>query len=211
MTDSPSRPQPGVLPSVSLGSDGEFLLLTDGRGDEVGAVCLIDPLDGERPEERGREVALRSPASAIIILSGSLDPMAEPFAWMPRMRSRFEAFAAGIEEGLATRVGGGRPMIWPHASGAVSDAPSLQTFLRTRQDRGWSFVFDPAWLLTPDMMATAHDHCLRMFDLLGGHPAAGLFIEDERTRAFWPDGWQEPACPWNRLPRLVRPAAAEGG
>jgi hypothetical protein len=214
MTSSPfpTQARPGSIPRFSLDLEGGYVSLVDLHGTSVGAVSLTDPLECDDPEAMGRRVAERSPTDRLIILSGSLDPASEQHAWMPRMKARFEAFAAGVEETLEGR--GGKPVIWPHALGAISDAPSLQTFLRTRQDRGWSFVFDPAWLMTADMQPLAYDHFLRFFDLLGSHPAAAIFVEDEATRHAWPAGWNEPESvgggPWNRLPRLVRSSISTG-
>ena len=186
MTPSPFPTQatPGSIPPFSVGIEGGFLPLVDLRGTPVGALSLLDPLECDEPEASGRRAAAESPANRLIIFSGSFDPGSEQFGWMPRVKARFEAFATGVEEGMAAR--GGTSVIWPHAMGAISDAPSLQTFLRTRQDRGWSFVFDPASLMTDAMRPLAQDHFVRLFDLLGSHHAAAIFVEDESTRHEWP-------------------------
>ncbi len=79
-------------------------------------------------------------------------------------------FARWIEE-LEAAWGGGL-CVWPTAAGAVSDVPSLRRFLARGDERGreWSFLFDPAAMLTPEMRAKEEDHRARWQEELGEHP-----------------------------------------
>ncbi len=188
--------------------DRSWLPLVDRAGASLGHVAIVDPLLAADPDQAGYALGRTAPAGMAAIRSGPERVEGPGVAWMPEARARFEAFAAGFERAVAPRPGDLFPAIWPHARGAISDAPSLQAFIRGRQERGWRFVLDPAGLLTPSMMPLLHDHLRRLLDLIGGHPAACLLIEDEATRHAWPHGWQarEREATGATLPRLRRPA-----
>lgn len=173
----------------------------------IGHVAIVDPLAAAEPEAAGYALGRAAPGGMAAIRSGPESPEGPGVAWMPDARARFEAFAFGFERALAPRGEHAAPVIWPHARGAVSDAPSLQTFLRARQDRPWRFVLDPAGLITPSMRPLLEDHLRRLLDLIGDHPAACLLIEDEETWRAWPPGWDAAAGPTPRpsLTRLRRP------
>ncbi len=202
------RPPPGLLPPSFDTLDRSWLPLVDPAGASLGHVAVFDPLVAADPEHAGYALGRAAPEGMAVIRSGPEVVEGPGVAWMPEARVRFEAFAAGFERAVAPRLGVSYPAIWPHAHGAVSDAPSLQAFIRGRQDRGWRFVLDPAGLLTPSMMPLVHDHLRRLLDLIGDHPAACLLIEDEATRHAWPAGWQgrEGGETGSTVPRLRRPA-----
>ena len=202
------RPPPGLLPASFDALDRSWLPLVDRGGALLGHVAIVDPLLEADPEHAGYALASTAPEGVAAIRSGPEALEGPGVAWMPESRAGFEAFAAGFERAMTRRPGVSFPALWPHAHGAVSDAPSLQAFIRGRQERGWRFVLDPAGLLTPSMMPLVQDHLRRLLDLVGDHPAACLLIEDEATWKAWPAGWQarqggETGSP---LPRLRRPA-----
>lgn len=90
-------------------------------------------------------------------------------SWMPAQRTAFETLADTLAgKCLASDT---LPGLWPHAEDAVSDAPSLLSFLRARDGKGWRFILDPAALLTPPMLTDAELHFERIFSTLGQHPA----------------------------------------
>lgn len=95
-------------------------------------------------------------------------PIDDAPAWLPGPRAEFLAWCHQLEQSTPSPL-----CIWPTALGAVSDAPSLRTFLAAAEQRGrpWTFLFDPISLLTPTMLPNAEDHLTRLFELLAGHPA----------------------------------------
>ena len=190
--------------------------LEDAQGAALGHVAVLDPVLAAEPEQAGYALGRTAPAGMAAIRSGPEAVDGPGVAWMPESRARFEAFAAGFERALAPRRDGCFPAVWPHSHGAVSDAPSIQAFMRGRHERGWRFVLDPAALITPSMLPLLEDHLRRLLDLVGEHPAACLLIEDEATRTAWPAEWRSPAVGDDgRVPsrpslaRLRRPAAGE--
>lgn len=88
-------------------------------------------------------------------------------AWLPETRAEFHRRVDGIR--------GPRELwIWPTAGGAISDVPSLLTFLRTRPQ--WKFILDPVSMLTPALLPRLDDHMRRLFDALGSHDQLGATV-----------------------------------
>ncbi len=201
------RPRPGFLPASFEGLEGAWLPLVDPTGTTLGHVAIVDPLAAAEPEQAGYALGRTAPVGMAAIRSGPESVEGPGVAWMPEARARFEAFAAGFEQALAPRRDASHAALWPHVHGAVSDAPSLQSFLRGRYDRGWRFVLDPAGLLATVMMPMVEDHLRRLFELVGDHPAACVLVEDEATLHAWPAGWNHAGGDAARspLPRLRRP------
>ncbi len=205
------RPPRGFVPSTFVNLQRGWLPLEDVEGTPIGHVALVDPVLAAEPEQAGYALGRTAPAGMAAIRSGPEVVDGPGVAWMPDARARFDAFAAGFERAVATRPDGCFPAVWPHSHGAVSDAPSIQAFMRGRHERGWRFVLDPAALVTPSMMPLLEDHLCRLLDLLGDHPAACLLIEDEATGRAWPSAWRREAGDRVRpgVPRLRRPPTPE--
>jgi hypothetical protein len=95
-------------------------------------------------------------------------PLSDAPAWLPGPRSEFLAYCEQVEKRFSNPL-----CLWPTAAGAVSDTPSLRSFLAggEQRNRAWSFLFDPISLLTPAMLAKAEDHLTRLFETFADHPA----------------------------------------
>ncbi len=124
---------------------------------------------------------------ALVIRSGpslwpadSADPT-HSLSWLPASRQRFDAFCTALEQALQRRLTASthplQLLLWPHANGVISDAPSLHTFLRARP--AWGFLFDPAALLTPAMLPSVDDHLARLFDAFSAHPRAAAAVRSD--------------------------------
>jgi hypothetical protein len=96
--------------------------------------------------------------------------------WLPSARAAVEAALLEIESAYPLA----NLLLWPHAYGAISDAPSLRTFLRSRGVSAggrWRFIYDAAALLTPPMRTNTDDHLLRWSEVLLTHPdLAGVLL-----------------------------------
>lgn len=123
----------------------------------------------------------------LIVPSGRLGSVSEAgsLAWLPSARADFSAWCTAIERVARADM---ELVIWPHASGSISDVPSLQSFLRERGGR-WKFLFDPVAMLTESMLPRQEDHFDRLFDSLAGHPLAAAAVVDqavfERAESRW--------------------------
>jgi hypothetical protein len=198
--------------------------LLQAPGRELLHFLLDDPLEGAASEgsdrapsqeeffvDGGSGLALEGTHRALVIRSGpattgdvrlaGIDRLDRPdhsLAWLPASRQRFESFCTALEktfkDGPTTGSYPLQLLIWPHALGAVSDAPSLHTFLRLRP--AWGFIFDPAALVTPAMLPSLDDHLSRLFDAFASHPraAAALRSNDALVPARL---WE--SCPLTQL------------
>jgi hypothetical protein len=179
--------------------------IVDDRGKCFATVALFDPLEAEQAHLAAVAFAGRADSEGFLVIrSGSwTSDDSGSLAWLPKSREQFSGVCDAFENTLISNAPNAKPALWPHAGGVVSDAPSLQTFLRTRQRLEWSFIFDPAAMITPAMAATAQHHFDRLFAQLGEHPRACALVEDPVWTPQWPKGW-------DRLPlvRLVRESAA---
>ncbi len=127
-------------------------------------VLQPDAADGTEP------VVLPDPGAVILPLVADAEGLQEPgssLAWMPASRGRFTAWCDRVERWAAAM--GAEPVIWPVATGVISDVPSVMTFLRARPR--WRLLFDPVGLLTHSMLPRAEEHVTRLFQALGQHPA----------------------------------------
>ena len=88
-------------------------------------------------------------------------------------------------EALERMAHGRKLVLWPRATDAVSDVPSILTFLRGHP--GWEFMLDPMALMTEEMLPRRMEHAMRMLEALGAHPAlAGLVVpEDDDLGDYW--------------------------
>lgn len=96
--------------------------------------------------------------------------------WLPAPRERFVATLQSI----SAQRSGGSICLWPQAPGAISDVPSLLSFMRSHGESAapggrlsgssWRFLLDPVGMLTLSMLPHAADHLARLFSTLGGHP-----------------------------------------
>lgn len=168
-------------------------------GDFCAIVALVDPLAAD-PDAAAQVAQIASTSTRLIIRSGPIaDPSERSLSWLPNSRQTFASFCDDLEREVAGSTTS--LVLWPHSGGAISDAPSLQSFLRarSREAKHWQFLFDPAALLTPDMHAKAPDHLRRLFDALSAHPAAWAIVHDPKWLEVEPHLWRD--CP---LPVIVR-------
>lgn len=156
---------------------GEPLVRIGTRG-----VLVLPPYDAETSDFAGvvrAAGALLGPSEGrwLVVVSRPGDD--DGPAWLPGARVRFEQFCDGL--GAAVEGAEGfTPVIWPLASGTVSDVPSLGAFLRKRPN--WRFILDPAGMLTPDMLPLADDHLMRIFEGLREHSQlCGLVAGEPRV------------------------------
>jgi hypothetical protein len=117
-------------------------------------IHVVDLTDA-KPEDDDRWVA---------VLGGL---RAETPAWLPENRAEFLRRVDAI-------AGPRELWIWPTCGGAISDVPSLLTFLRTRPQ--WKFILDPVSMLTPSLLPRLDDHMRRLFDALGSHDQLGATL-----------------------------------
>lgn len=100
--------------------------------------------------------------------------------WLPSARAEVDAALLEIESAYP----GAKLVLWPHAAGAISDAPSLRTFLRSRGVAAggrWRFVYDASALLTPGMLGNAEDHLSRWSEVLLTHPDLAAVVVCEQS------------------------------
>ncbi len=100
--------------------------------------------------------------------------------WLPSARAAVEAALLEIESAYPLA----NLLLWPHADGAISDAPSLRTFLRSRGVSAggrWRFIYDAAALLTPPMRTNIDDHLLRWSEVLVTHPDLAAVVLCEHS------------------------------
>lgn len=143
------------------------------EGGEVRAwVSAMDPLRDAAPAGHagGALVLLSGGAGRVMDASGATEAEAELVrpAWMPGSRDRFGAFARD----LALR--GGEYWFWPRCDHALSDVPSVQTFLRAHP--GFGLLFDPVALLAASMLERAEEHLARLFESLGSHECTRAIV-----------------------------------
>jgi len=93
--------------------------------------------------------------------------------WMPSARAEF----LGFLDQLGSM---GERWIWPMAGEAIADAPSVLSFLRSRNN--WRFVLCVADLLVPSLESRMDDHVRRLLEALAGHPQLGLVLVSSYTR-----------------------------
>jgi len=142
------------------------------EGKIFATVLSVDPLGD--PHQGRSGVGLATAVGRLIVRSGLGTGVDGPVSWMPASRRGFEAAADELElEAARARV---ELLLWPDAGHVISDAPSLLTFLRARESRGWRFVLDPVSMLTPTMLPRAEDHVRRAFEALGTHPLAACVV-----------------------------------
>ncbi|MBS0195191.1 MAG: hypothetical protein JSR77_00375 [Planctomycetes bacterium] len=130
-------------------------------GDVFGAVAVLDPATAT--PARLDAIALAAANCRRLILR--FEPNDDTPAWLPEPRRVFEQCAQLLQSAAASHSL--EPVIWPLAGAAVSDAPSIATFLRSYP--AWRFIFDPAALLVPDMLDRAQEHLTRLHEALGSH------------------------------------------
>lgn len=131
--------------------------MLDASGGVVGTLLKFNAIEDAEAE------TLEVPG-IIFVRSGWPGPDSLP-AWMPGQRARAMMGLAAME-----RVARGRTLcLWPRATDAISDIPSILSFMRAHA--AWTFLLDPAALLTPEMQPHAEDHATRMLEALGDHPA----------------------------------------
>jgi hypothetical protein len=102
-------------------------------------------------------------------------------AWLPGPRAQFLAQIQQLEAAAPQA----QLCLWPTPLAAISDIPSLRSFLIAAQDRArpWLFLFDPVSMLTPAMLPKAEDHFTRLFESLANHPARwATLLSDATTR-----------------------------
>src|SRR5262245_4742024 len=155
-------------------------------------VRQLDPLTAT-PDEVSEIASLAGQAARIVVRTRG-----EPeLAWMPAARSAFERLVAVLEGANVPNL-----CLWPHAAAAVSDVPSILSFMAApgRADR-WRFLLDPVSLLTPSMMARAEDHLTRLFEALAQHPslAAVLLAEPVSGESIVELGPLRSQGPWTTL------------
>lgn len=100
--------------------------------------------------------------------------------WLPSARANVDAALLEIE----ARNPDASLVLWPHAAGAISDAPSLRTFLRSRGVSAggrWRFVYDAAALLTLAMRENVEDHLVRWSEVLLTHPDLAAVVVCEHS------------------------------
>jgi hypothetical protein len=188
------------IPRTLESAEGTFRILDD-AGECFATVALFDPLDADRGIQTATEFASGTHGPGLVVLRSGRETLEESgsLAWLPESRDRFSAVCDAFETAWLAKQSPGNVALWPQAAGVVSDAPSLQTFLRTRQRVEWRFIFDPAALITPAMAPTAEHHFDRLFAQLGEHPRACALVEDPAWTARWPKGWDRLS-----LTRLIR-------
>ncbi len=130
-------------------------------GDVFGAVAVIEPATATA----ARLDAVAKAADNCRRLILRFEPKDDAPAWLPEPRRAFEQCAQWAQFAAARHTL--EPVIWPLAGGAVSDAPSIATFLRSHP--AWRFILDPAALLVPEMLHRAQEHLTRLYEALGGH------------------------------------------
>lgn len=160
-------PAPDLLSSARA-SDPVYRILGS-AGELFGAAAFLDKLcetDGalERAAAAsGGRLLVRPPVTE-----------ADELPWLPTARRRFEDACDQVSAACAQMEPPTVPVLWPHAACAVSDAPSIATFLRGRE--AWGFILDPVALLTPSMLERAEDHLGRLFEALGPHARAHAVV-----------------------------------
>ncbi len=181
MPDTPAMPSISGPEPSRLGSSPLLRLLArqgtlPSRVVSPGGVWAVLHTVGEvRPPES----ALSAPNLIVIepartAAPDDADSPAPP--WLPSSRAAVDAALLEIEAAHPDAS----LILWPHALGAISDAPSLRTFLRARGVSGggrWRFIYDAAALLTPPMRTNLDDHLLRWSEVLLTHPdLAGVLL-----------------------------------
>lgn len=144
----------GYAPAPAVGVVGR---VTDDVSGTVGTLLSFNAIEDAEPE------TLEVPG-VLFVRSGWPGPDSPP-AWMPAQRTKAMMGLEALE-----RVAHGRTLcLWPRATDAVSDIPSILAFMRAHP--AWKLLLDPAALMTPDMQTRADDHGLRMLEALRDHPA----------------------------------------
>ncbi len=87
-------------------------------------------------------------------------------SWMPAARGELARAMATLvpEIGRHER----ELWLWPGAAHVLSDAPSAMSFVRDLDEARVGVLFDPASLLTREMLAHAEEHLERLFELFAG-------------------------------------------
>lgn len=160
----------GYVPKPGAGVAG---VLTDDIERPFGTLLSFNAIEDAEPE-------VPEGPGVLFVRSGWAGADGPP-AWMPGQRARAMMGLEALE-----RMAHGRKLVlWPRATDAVSDVPSILTFLRGHP--GWEFMLDPMALMTEEMLPRRMEHAMRMLEALGAHPAlAGIVVpEDDDLGDYW--------------------------
>lgn len=176
-TTNTARPTWIIGPPEGPGVDARVL---DETGVVAGTVLSFNAIEDA-------EVETLEVPGVIFVRSGWPGPESPP-AWMPAQRAKAMMGLEALE-----RVSHGRALcLWPRATDAVSDIPSILLFLRAHP--AWKFMLDPAALMTPEMEPRAEDHAERMLEALAGHPGLLSLIMPRAGHALWAPVASAGAC-----------------
>lgn len=128
------------------------------RGDVVAEVSAANLLQAR--DLQAFSAGLEESAPVVVCRSGWTE---EGLSWMPGARGELSRALTMLVPELHRR---GRELwLWPGAAHVLSDAPSTMSFVRTLAEARVGVLFDPASLLTREMLAHSEEHLERLFEL----------------------------------------------